>query len=30
MIGAIVMGKEPDAETLKRVTAQFREAVESL
>ena len=30
MIGAIVMGKEPDAETLKRVTAQFREAVEAL
>ena len=30
MIGAIVMGKESDAETLKRVTAQFREAVEAL
>lgn len=30
MIGAIVMGKEPDAEQLKAVTAAFREAVDAL
>lgn len=30
MIGAIVMGKEPNAEQVRKVTAQFREQIEKL
>ena len=30
MIGAIVMGKEPDAKQLQAVTAAFREAIDAL